>query len=107
MKYIRSILIFAVCVFLFSCTHQTQKLTDAEIFVCELNSIYEQQSSMRKELLLQSLQQEYRKATTLSSISSFELMLENSELSEAEKKTNSSEKSRTGAALYANQPFSA
>ncbi|MBR2723410.1 MAG: hypothetical protein IKB77_03670 [Lentisphaeria bacterium] len=86
MKYIRSILIFAVCVFLFSCTHQTQKLTDAEIFVCELNSIYEQQSSMRKELLLQSLQQEYRKATTLSSISSFELMLENSELSEAEKK---------------------
>ncbi len=86
MKYIRSILMLTACVLLFSCTHLTPNLTDAEIFDRELNSIYEQQSSMRKELLLQSLQQEYRKATTLSSIGSFELMLENSELSESEKK---------------------
>lgn len=88
MKYIKSIFLSLFSLLIISaagCRQIDKKLTDAEIFANELSAIYEQQGAMRKEKLLQSLQEEYRKAITLSNISSFELLQENYELSETEK----------------------
>lgn len=89
MKYIKSIFLSVLSLLLFSaagCRRINKKLTYAEIFANELSAIYEQQRSMRQERLLQSLQEEYRKAVTLSNIGNFELLQENYELSETEKK---------------------
>ena len=88
MKYLKSIFfIFAVMLAISSagCRRYKKIMSDAEIFNNEITAILQQQESMRKAGLLQSLQEEYRKASTLSNIGKLELLLENYELSDAEK----------------------
>ena len=91
MKYLKSIFfIFAFVLVLSStgCQRYEKKLTDAELFENEFTAVYEQQNIIRKDTLLQSLQNEYSKALTLSNIGNLELLLENYELSDAEKQNS-------------------
>lgn len=54
-------------------------------FNSEFQEIFSQQYPLRKQKYLLELQQEYSKASTLSNINSLELLLQNPDLSEAEK----------------------
>lgn len=88
MKYLKSIFfIFAVTLAISSasCRRYEKIMSNTEIFNNEIAVITQQQGAMRKARELQSLQEEYRKALTLSNIGNLELLLENYELSDTEK----------------------
>lgn len=60
-------------------------VSEKNSFEHEFKEIFSQQYQLRKNKYLNDLQQEYSKAVTLSNINSLELLLNNPELSEAEK----------------------
>ena len=86
--FIISVIIFSAALLLCSCQHSKKILTEKEIFSAELQDIYNQHLSLRKEKILQALRRENKQASTLSNFANLELMLDDYELSEAEKNKN-------------------